>query len=602
MSDSENELGSSTSITLPRFHGRRGEDYALWRHRLRAICRIKGVWNVVNTGIASSESTENTNDSNPVASDEAPSINARVLAKREKASGIIISALGDAPLRVIIDIDDDPARMMQLLDARYASNRTVSRIAVQTQLFRMSYTGQNMSTYIDQYTSLFSQLERMGKDAAIPETQKAPLLLASIDPNCPLESTAAALRTKDITELTWEYVTTTLIDEYNARKSYGLGSRTIGQSRNRQKHKMKSGSGPIQRRNSGQGANTDSDDTSDTEVTAGAFAAALKCTKRDHSGASHNHHCDFCDGSGHTKDRCYFNPDNPNNKLTKKIQNMLTQSARGTANVAVGKDNNKNDPSKVCKFEIAGTMIEKTTITPPKDQRTYADSGATVHCFHSQSSFVPESMVQCEVRTVILADNTLVQTNLCGDVILPFEHVNIRLKRALYIPNLGYNLVSIGRLADNGIESHFRRHDVRLMLEADKYFIGAGQRNLDSGMYILPEPQLQDSEEPDNSFTSNLRLGADNENEPGDVGDVKQSSNATAASSEPQIESQYSHRERRKPQKLYVATSTQCFSTPSPTGNSGAEFVSRTFPKVTNPALSSWRQKRSPSSQRRIRF
>ena len=86
----------------------------------------------------------------------------------EKASGIIISALGDSPLRVVLEADDDPKRMLKLLDARYASNRTVSRIAVQTQLFRMRYTDQTMSTYADKYTSLFSQLEQMGKGAAIP--------------------------------------------------------------------------------------------------------------------------------------------------------------------------------------------------------------------------------------------------------------------------------------------------------------------------------------------------------------------------------------------------------------------------------------------------
>ena len=164
MSDTESELGGSTGVKIPRFHGRRGEDYALWRHRLRAMCRINGVWNVVNTGMGPSASTQSTNDADPSVSAEVSRINARVLAKREKVSGIIISALGDAPLRVVIDIDDDPARMMQLLDARYASNRTVSRIAIQTQLYGMSYSGQNMSTYIDQYTSLFSQLEPMGKE------------------------------------------------------------------------------------------------------------------------------------------------------------------------------------------------------------------------------------------------------------------------------------------------------------------------------------------------------------------------------------------------------------------------------------------------------
>ena len=45
----------------------------------------------------------------------------------------------------------------------------------------MRYTGQDVAKYIDDFTSLFSQLELMGKNAAIPETRKAPMLPASID-------------------------------------------------------------------------------------------------------------------------------------------------------------------------------------------------------------------------------------------------------------------------------------------------------------------------------------------------------------------------------------------------------------------------------------
>ena len=152
MSDSEVEANGTSGIKIPRFHGRRGEDYGLWRLRLRAACRVKGVWGVVDSSSSSSSSTTTTTTTDQ----EAPQ-SARDISKREKASGIIISALGDSPLRVVLEADDDPKRMLKLLDARYASNRTVSSIAVQTQLFRLRYTGdQNISTYVDKYTSLFS--------------------------------------------------------------------------------------------------------------------------------------------------------------------------------------------------------------------------------------------------------------------------------------------------------------------------------------------------------------------------------------------------------------------------------------------------------------
>lgn len=108
--------------------------------------------------------------------------------------------------------------MIQLLDSRYASSRTVSRKAVQTRLYRMTYQDQNMATYIDQFTSLFSQLERMGQYASIPETHTASMLLASIDLSCCLELRAPALSTKKRIELTSEFVQTKLIDECNAKR------------------------------------------------------------------------------------------------------------------------------------------------------------------------------------------------------------------------------------------------------------------------------------------------------------------------------------------------------------------------------------------------
>ena len=118
MDDSHDEkIGTSVS-RIPRFNGKRGEDYGLWRLRLKAICRIKGVWAYVQ--------------STPTQDKQAAS-----LQQLEIASAIIISALGDTPLRVVADSDGNPRKMLQLLDSRYATNRTGSRIAVQTQLYRM---------------------------------------------------------------------------------------------------------------------------------------------------------------------------------------------------------------------------------------------------------------------------------------------------------------------------------------------------------------------------------------------------------------------------------------------------------------------------------
>lgn len=44
-SDTDNDRDAFTGMKIPRFHGKRGEDFILWRHRLRAHAesRVIGV-------------------------------------------------------------------------------------------------------------------------------------------------------------------------------------------------------------------------------------------------------------------------------------------------------------------------------------------------------------------------------------------------------------------------------------------------------------------------------------------------------------------------------------------------------------------------------
>ena len=478
MSDTDVDTRTASGVKIPRFHGRRGDDYTLWRHRLRAACRIKNVWSVVNVLNSTTSSASGTIEpSTPTVVSPPGSA-----AKREMACGIIISALGDAPLRVVMDVDDDPSRMLSLLDARCASNRTVSRIAVQTQLFRMSYKGQDMSSYVDQYTSLFSQLERMGKEAAIPESHKAPMLLASIDPSCFLESTAAALRTKETSELSWEYVATTLIDEYNAKTSSGTSTESSGDRLTSKSSKR------IRRRNKSKYSSKKSNDSdeSDIDPTAKAIAAALQTMGKSGSIKSGNHHCDFCDRPGHTADRCFVNPDNPDNHLPQSLRDKLSTSSSRVSHANVATSRSKTSRNQE-KCEIAG-MVVGTSDGTCNSVKTFADSGATTHCFQSRSYFVPGTLRSCNPTTIILADKRTIHANEMGDVIIPFEKANLRLKNALYVPDLGYNLVSSGQMADKGIESRFSNASVLLVLLENDFQFGSGTREGKCGMYVLPNP------------------------------------------------------------------------------------------------------------------
>lgn len=102
-----------------------------------------------------------------------------------------------------------------------------------------------------------------------------------------------------------------------------------------------------------------------------------------------------------------FNSSNPNNKLSQKIlgamgvrnekpTNILRKSAPPLYKRSMGTG----------KAELAELIVEKTTIRRPNDLQTYADSGATIHCFRSKHSFEPGAVRTCHHRTVLLADET----------------------------------------------------------------------------------------------------------------------------------------------------------------------------------------------------
>jgi hypothetical protein len=60
----------------------------------------------------------------------------------------------------------------------------------------------------------------------------------------------------------------------------------------------------------------------------------------------------------------------------------------------------------------------------------------------------------------------------------------------LYLEDRGYNLISIGNLADKGVTSIFRAEAVELKIEPKNLIIGRGIRDpKDSSLHVLPSPK-----------------------------------------------------------------------------------------------------------------
>jgi hypothetical protein len=60
----------------------------------------------------------------------------------------------------------------------------------------------------------------------------------------------------------------------------------------------------------------------------------------------------------------------------------------------------------------------------------------------------------------------------------------------IYMYDLGYNLISVGKLADKGIISIFRAETVELKIEPKNLILGRGIRDREnSRLYALPSPK-----------------------------------------------------------------------------------------------------------------
>jgi hypothetical protein len=191
-------------------------------------------------------------------------LSARILAEfaefaatRKKAAAIIINGLGDKPLRVVVAHRKDPALTIIKLDKRYASSTLSTRISLISELCTLYYVrSKDMGEYVDTYKSLINRLEAM--NAPFPGALAVIMFLSSLQGH--FEATVAAvLSLSDKEQLTWDDVTSRLIEEASSTRS-----------------RTRPGS---------------------------AFAVNSRPM------------CTFCGRQGHDANLCFTNPANPNNRL-----------------------------------------------------------------------------------------------------------------------------------------------------------------------------------------------------------------------------------------------------------------------------------------------
>lgn len=137
-----------------------------------------------------------------------------------------------------------------------------------------------MEKYISEFDSLFAQLEQIDASVSINNEIKGPLFMNSIGRGIVFDSMLSALRTKDVSDLSWQAVTTDILEE----------ARRIELSKN-----------------------TETSSAVHESKKESKIAKAAKS-----SGTGSQEECSFCGKSRHDAEHCYVNPDSDVCKLPKK--------------------------------------------------------------------------------------------------------------------------------------------------------------------------------------------------------------------------------------------------------------------------------------------
>lgn len=176
-------------------------DFGLWKIRINAVLRDKGLLEAAQDGASQSSSTAV--DIDPAKRQE----------RRDKASAIIVAALGDKALRVVRHVIEDPAQMMTKLDERYNSKTLAAKISKMSELVSVHYTdrSKDISTHIDRLDGLVSQIK--GMQIPLDDTMAIGILIASIKVTR-LAPVVAAIKTIPDKDITWDAVAARLIEDW----------------------------------------------------------------------------------------------------------------------------------------------------------------------------------------------------------------------------------------------------------------------------------------------------------------------------------------------------------------------------------------------------
>lgn len=372
------------------FEGNLAEDFQLWQARTQAALEGKECWSVVKTNQLVARPTDQAG-----AHDQEVTVTSETELKICKARALMIQVLGSKPLKLVLPVKDNPFKIWERLNERYAATNTATKVQLQMKLNRMVYKGQSM------FETLYNKLDIM--KCNVRDDMRVATLLASFgDKNkTSFGHTIANIQSGNDAE-SWDAAASRLPQEFDEQEWAGEA------------------------------------DTDKKKKTALAFNAndegeVNRRSPRNNQRRKETRRCFNCKKVGHIARNCRQRKRDEPEKYGGSNKRFVQDESNHAVMLMAIEENATDDA-----------------------ERFIIDSGATNHMVTASHWMTAAS--PCGERKVTIGNGKCVPAQASGPVHLLSNCKDIHLKEAILVEELHVNLLSCAALCKAGCEVKFNEY------------------------------------------------------------------------------------------------------------------------------------------------
>ena len=374
---------------IPRFRGHQ-DNFYFWSAQIKAILKAKKAWKVVRP---TSGTVSTTDGSSQVVTATSKKLLSEEAAN-DIACSVILQGLGEVPFAAVMQYQDDPQKMWNVLHERYAAVSSFSKASIHTSLARLKYGGENMDSYLSKWERYNAQLAAMG--SPLDESLLISMFFESFGSRSESRFGGAisAMLTRE--NVSWQQVCARMLEEHKSGEKIGTDNDKEGQSEQANSANAQKGKRKVK--------------------------------------------CYYCDKVGHVVRDCY------KLKADRKRKNggenrKATDDDRALSARPAGIRNRLGNNNKMVAHREA-IVDSGATVHMVKDDRLIKSSRRKVS---TEIATAGKSSIKAEIEGKA-------RVRLTGG------KRSVEMSRVLCVPELRDNLLSVGGLCDDGHKVLFTKH------------------------------------------------------------------------------------------------------------------------------------------------